>query len=27
MSVLNPPEELEYATCDLAEAAIQENAK
>ena len=27
MSILNPPEELEYATCDLAEATIQENAK
>ena len=27
MSVLNPPEELEYATCEIAEAAIQEYAK
>jgi len=27
MEVLEPPEELEYATCDMAEASIQTNAK
>jgi len=27
MSVLNSPEELEYATCEIAEAFIQKNAK
>jgi len=27
MDVLKPPEELEYATCDMAEASIQTNAK
>ena len=27
MSVLNSPEELEYATREIAEAAIQKNAK
>jgi hypothetical protein len=27
MSALNSPEELEYATCEIAEAAIQKNTK
>ena len=27
ISLLQPPEELEYATCEIAEAAIQEHAK